>query len=295
MEQQPTITPDDSPDQQLARLLGDIARLEKVVAGWSSEQQGAVRAYRQSLDDLNKEAFRRLIAALQGEPAAMAALRRAVEEPLLYGVLRQHGLLKASLQERVELALDSIRPMLASHGGNVELVAVIPPDAAEVRFSGNCNGCPASMQTFEAGVKAAIREHCPEISEIRQVRGLSAQANGTDALRFVSPFAQAATADWCFAATLDEIPEGGILARRVSSEPVVLSKQGQLVSCFQDSCAHMGMPISDGPVRDGKIACPHHGFEYLLASGECLTAPEVQLRMHAVRVAGERVEVRLTS
>ena len=40
-------------------------------------------------------------------------------------------------------------------------------------------------------------------------------------------------------------------------------------------------------------ACSYHGFQYLLETGECLTAPEVQLRVHAVRVVGERVQVRL--
>ena len=46
-------------------------------------------------------------------------------------------------------------------------------------------------------------------------------------------------------------------------------------------------------VEDGIITCPHHGFRYDLGSGECLTAPEVQLQSHAVRVIGSRVEVRL--
>ena len=39
--------------------------------------------------------------------------------------------------------------------------------------------------------------------------------------------------------------------------------------------------------------CPYHGFVYLLETGECLTVPEVQLAVHAVKVVGERVAVRL--
>jgi nitrite reductase/ring-hydroxylating ferredoxin subunit len=53
------------------------------------------------------------------------------------------------------------------------------------------------------------------------------------------------------------------------------------------------MPLAMAEVADGVITCAYHGFRYLLESGECLTAPEVQLRVHAVRVVGERVQIRL--
>ena len=75
----------------------------------------------------------------------------------------------------------------------------------------------------------------------------------------------------------------------------MLSRQGAVVTCFQNACAHLGLRIDDGGIEDGIITCPHHDFRYDLASGECLTAPEVQLQSHAVRVIGGRVEVRLAT
>jgi nitrite reductase/ring-hydroxylating ferredoxin subunit len=53
------------------------------------------------------------------------------------------------------------------------------------------------------------------------------------------------------------------------------------------------MPLEMGEVSGGVITCSYHGFRYLLESGECLTAPEVQLKVHAVRVMADRVQVRL--
>ena len=44
--------------------------------------------------------------------------------------------------------LAAIRPFMATHGGNVELVAVKPPDTVEIRLLGSCHGCPASNQTL---------------------------------------------------------------------------------------------------------------------------------------------------
>ena len=218
-------------------------------------------------------------------------MKNALADEIVYAVLRRHEIVKPSLNERVEAALDGVRPMLASHGGDVELVKVRPP-VVEVRFIGACDGCPASALTFHAGVKKAVQEGCPEITEIIQVKGLGGpEENG---VRFVSPFALGAKGDWIAAGLLSEIPDGGIRSTTLGGERVLLSRNGATVTCFQDACAHLGFPIHDGEIENGIITCPHHGFQYDLASGECLTAPEVQLQSHAVRVIGARIEVRIS-
>jgi len=266
-------------------LVGDVERLESVIAGWEGAQQSVAFAYRQAIDALHKAALRKIIADVKAAPGALEALRSATEDPIVYTVLRHHGLVRPSLQERVEEALASIRPMLASHGGNVELVAVVPPDAVEVRFLGNCDHCPSSTLTFVAGVKQAIEEYCPEIKAVRQVKGAAAPLVAVD---FVSPFAGA----WCFATMLESIPEHGVTALTIEDEPLLLSRSGHSVTCFRDACAHLGLAISAGSVAEGRITCPHHGFVYDLATGECLTVPEVQLSPVSVRLVGDRVEIR---
>jgi Fe-S cluster biogenesis protein NfuA/nitrite reductase/ring-hydroxylating ferredoxin subunit len=272
----------------LAGLLGDVERLDALFATWEEAPRGAVDAYRRAIEALHGEALRRLVRALKTDPAALAAMKAAVADEVVYAVLRRHDILKASLSERVEAALASVRPMLASHGGDVELVKVAPP-VIEVRFTGACDGCPASALTFHAGVKKAVEEACPQITEVIQVKGLG----GAGGVRFISPFALGATGDWISAATLSQIPDGRVLATEIAGEKVLLARQGAIVTCFQNACAHLGFAIDDGEVDDGIITCPHHGFQYALASGECLTAPQVQLQSHAVRVIGHRVEVRL--
>jgi nitrite reductase/ring-hydroxylating ferredoxin subunit/Fe-S cluster biogenesis protein NfuA len=179
--------------------------------------------------------------------------------------------------------------MLASHGGDVELVKIAPP-AIEVRFLGACDGCAASMLTFHAGVKKAVMDACPEIAEVVQVKG--AGVSGETA-RFVSPFAAGAGGNWLSAGTLLAIPEGGIRAFAVGGADVILFRRGSTVTCFQDACAHLGASISRGAIEDGVITCPHHGFRYDLANGACLTAPDLRLQTHIVRVIGHRVDVKL--
>jgi len=269
-------------------LTGDIERLEAVTAHWDESQRAVAFAYRAAIDALHKAALRKLIGEVKTAPGALDALRKAATDPVLYGVLRYHGLIQPSQQERLETALASVRPMLATHGGDVELVAFVPPDIVEVRFLGNCDGCSASTLTFVAGVKRAIEEHCPEIKQVRQVKGsggLSATA------KFTSPFVE--TGKWVFAIGLDAIPEGGIASVTVESAAFLFSQSSGLVSCFHDACAHLGLPISTGAIAEGRITCPHHGFQYDLTTGECVTASEVQLRPVPVRLAGGRVEIRL--
>jgi Fe-S cluster biogenesis protein NfuA/nitrite reductase/ring-hydroxylating ferredoxin subunit len=276
----------------LAEFLNDVEGLESIFATWDETQRGAVEAYRRAIEALHGEALTRLVRALKADPAALAAMKGAISDEIVYAVLRRHEIIRASLAERVELALASIRPMLASHGGDVELLKVVPPKI-EVRFVGACDGCPASALTFHEGVKKAVEGACPEITEVVQVRGSGKGYDGS--VNFVSPFAINSGDGWLDAGLITEIPDGGLRALVLGGEKLILSRRGTMVSCFQNACAHLGFALDDGEIEDGIITCPYHGFRYDLASGECLTAPEVQLQPHAVRVIGSRVEVRLAS
>jgi nitrite reductase/ring-hydroxylating ferredoxin subunit/Fe-S cluster biogenesis protein NfuA len=284
-----------TPPPDLDALVNSITAVEGIVAGWPEAQALTVQALKSAIEDLHKEALKRLIRALKDDPAAGLRLREALADPVIYGVLRFHGLVKAPLAERVNRALEEVMPALAGHGGGVELVALKPPDTVELRLIGSCHGCPASGQTLTEGVEKAIRAHCPEILHITQVSRAAPESHrdAASTLHFISPFALHHNAGWLDAAALQEIPEGGVAERKLKGRSVLLAKRGAHVSCFDNACAHLGMPLEMGEVNDGIITCSYHGFQYLLETGECLTAPEVQLRVHAVRVTGERVQVRL--
>ena len=291
MAEQATQLADSAAD--LERLTSDIGKLEVLIATWEEEShQLTAQALKSGIDELHKEAFKRLIRALKDDPAAGAKLREALQDRVVYGVLLYHGLVKEPLQLRLETALAEVRPMLQGHGGDVELVAVKPPDTVEIRLIGSCHGCPASGQTLTEGIEVAIHHHCPEITHINQVsRGASA-TNGQQ-LHFISPFAASAAQGWIAAGEFSDIPTGSIVERKIKDRSVLLYRAGDEVSCVDNACAHLGMPLEMGEIQDGIITCSYHGFRYLLATGECLTVPEVQLKVHAVRVKGTTVEVRL--
>ena len=280
---------------ELARRADELARLETLTHGWEPAQQAVLSAIKTGIEELNAEALRRLIRALKDDLAAAAALRQAVRDPLVYQVLRFHGLLKEPLEHRVARALEEVRPSLKTHGGDVELVAVKFPGTVEVRLIGSCQSCPSSGETLSEGVEKAIKSLCPEITTVTRVsRGApEASADGTQVVRFVSPFARQQDAGWSDVCALAELLDDAMVSRSVDGREVLLYRHGDSVSCLDNACAHMGMPLDGGHLEGGTLRCPYHGFVYLLETGECLTVPEVQLAVHAVKIAGERLAVRL--
>jgi Fe-S cluster biogenesis protein NfuA len=71
----------------------------------------------------------------------------------------------SELMERVEKALDSIRPALMADGGNVELVAV-EDGIVQVRLQGACGTCPSALMTLKQGIEVRVKEEVPEIKEV---------------------------------------------------------------------------------------------------------------------------------
>jgi len=72
------------------------------------------------------------------------------------------------MREKVQAALDKIRPALQRDGGDVELVEVTPDGVVKVRLKGACGGCPMSTMTLKQGIERTIKQAIPEIKEVVQ-------------------------------------------------------------------------------------------------------------------------------
>lgn len=70
------------------------------------------------------------------------------------------------MREKVEKALNKIRPMLQADGGDVELVDVTSDGIVKVRLKGACMGCPMSQMTLKAGIEKQLVADVPEIKEV---------------------------------------------------------------------------------------------------------------------------------
>jgi len=70
------------------------------------------------------------------------------------------------MREKVEIALNSMRPFLQDDGGDVELVDITDEMEVQLRLTGNCSSCNISHITMKAGIENGIKNAIPEITRV---------------------------------------------------------------------------------------------------------------------------------
>lgn len=70
------------------------------------------------------------------------------------------------MKEKVEKALEKVRPMLMADGGNVDLVEVSADGVVKLKLTGSCGCCPMSQMTLKMGIERLLKQEVPEIKEV---------------------------------------------------------------------------------------------------------------------------------
>jgi Fe-S cluster biogenesis protein NfuA len=88
----------------------------------------------------------------------------------LFNILKQqeYQFKESFMKEKVQAAIEKIRPMLKADGGDVELVDVVD-GIVQVRLQGACSGCPMSQMTLKNGIERIIKQEVPEIKSVESV------------------------------------------------------------------------------------------------------------------------------
>ena len=86
----------------------------------------------------------------------------------------------SDLNERIEKALDEVRPFLANDGGDVTLEG-IEGTTVKVKFHGACVGCKVSDFTLKGGIETTIKKYLPEIDRVICGRCLKLEYNAANA------------------------------------------------------------------------------------------------------------------
>lgn len=73
------------------------------------------------------------------------------------------------LKDKVEEALQEIRPFLQNDGGDISLVAIEEGKRVTVRLEGACVGCSVNQLTLKSGVEMTIKKHAPQIEQVINV------------------------------------------------------------------------------------------------------------------------------
>lgn len=71
-----------------------------------------------------------------------------------------------TFEEKVKDVIESVRPALQAHGGDIELVGTDDDKNVKVRLQGACQGCPGAAMTMKAGIERILKEKIPEVKDV---------------------------------------------------------------------------------------------------------------------------------
>jgi Fe-S cluster biogenesis protein NfuA/nitrite reductase/ring-hydroxylating ferredoxin subunit len=193
-------------------------------------------------------------------------LERLADDPLVAGVLVVHDLHPHSLQQRVQRALDAVRPYLGSHSGDVSLVEITDEGVLRLALGGSCNGCPSSMVTVKLAIEQAIEHAAPEIVRI-DVEGVVPAQTGPGG-RPLLPIVTADKASGTDRASWVEVGEAGMVAvgtvssARVRGAATVICNAEGTFYAYRDRCPACQEALSGGHFDGQVLSCPACGAGY---------------------------------
>lgn len=254
-------SPDPGADTEIEldlRSVGD--RIETLLEASSSN--GAVARERTEelvrlLSELYGAGIERMMDLLYDHDALTPEVLGAfADDDLVASLLLVHGLHPEDVTARVERALDSVRPYLQTHGGNVELLGVTDDGVVRLRLLGSCDGCSSSAATMSLAVEDAVSQAAPEITSFDVDSPTAAAA--APAGRGLIPLAvlphdssvtagAGATADsgaaagpteavWHTIAELPTLATGEVIGMDIGGTAVIICRNGDDLLAFRDQC-----------------------------------------------------------
>ena len=170
-------------------------------------------------------------------------LSKLCDDELISGLMVLHGLHPYSLEDRVALALDKVRPYLGSHGGDVELIEITSEGVVRLGMLGSCDGCPSSSVTLSLAVESAIEAAAPEVSGIEVVETPASTAKAAtpgfipvESLSVRLHERDGTFAGWKPAAAVEDVPASGLRRVDVSGMSIVICRVGSNFYAFRDRC-----------------------------------------------------------
>ena len=252
------------------------------------------------LEDLDDPACRSLAEELTSAVVQMygAGLERIVEladagtrdemskDSLVAGLLMIHDLYPVPIEERVMQALDTVRPYMESHGGNVELLG-IEDGIAKLRLAGSCKSCRASSSTLELAVRQALEEAAPDLLGM-DVEGVMEEEEEVTGIAL--PMANGAPS-WH---TLDIAPPELLTGTDVDGMSLFVANVDGTLLAYRNSCASCGGDLTGGALDAGSLACPDCGRTYFLpGAGRSMDDDHLQLQPIPLLREAEGIKVAL--
>ena len=235
------------PEALVARVEELTAQLEQIGDPFA---RAAAEELAGALMGLYGEGLERIFEAI-AEEGSDGLRERLIEDGVVASLMLIHDLYPVSLEERVQEALDSVRPYMESHGGNVELLG-IDGGIARLRLEGSCNGCAASASTLELAVEQALQAAAPDLEGIDVEGAVEPPPPALGA--FELPMAGGGTPVSGWQALDGFVPPAPGAVTTVSSL-LIANVAGDLLA-YRNRCAGCGGALDHGDLSGGTLICP---------------------------------------
>jgi Fe-S cluster biogenesis protein NfuA/nitrite reductase/ring-hydroxylating ferredoxin subunit len=183
---------------------------------------------------------------------------RFAADDLVASLLLVHGLHPHDVERRVSDALDSVRPYLGSHGGDVTLLGVAD-GVVRLQFQGSCKSCPSSAVTLELAVEDAVRAAAPEIESIEVVATESDTASNVIPAESLMRRMHTNGHQWQPVPELAELADGEVGGFRVAGVTALVCRVGANVFAYHDRCASCLGTLAGAQLRGAVLQCPACG------------------------------------
>jgi Fe-S cluster biogenesis protein NfuA/nitrite reductase/ring-hydroxylating ferredoxin subunit len=190
-------------------------------------------------------------------------------DPLVATLLLIHDLHPVPLEQRVQAALDSVRPYMESHGGNVELLS-LDHGVARIHLRGSCSDCSASSVTLELAIKQALEQAAPDLEGL-EVEGVKPELPLVMSEPVVAPV-------WIDVESLASLTDGSMAAVSVAGSDLIVANIDGSLLAYRDRCANCGADLHDGLLMAGALSCPECARSFFLPSaGRSMDDDRLQL------------------
>jgi Fe-S cluster biogenesis protein NfuA/nitrite reductase/ring-hydroxylating ferredoxin subunit len=291
-----------APEQPAEPTFEDLAkRVDEAVAALQELEPGpraVAEELKAAIEAIHRAGLVTIVRRMRADDATRPVLFDLVDDPVVHLLLSLHEIVRPDPMIQATKVLQSVRPQLQGHGGDVTLVR-IEDGIAFVRLQGACNGCSMSSVTLRNLVEKALAEG---VSSVTAVEVLPNEPEPT-LISADSLFATRHPVEegWVEAGPVGDVPDGDLIAMKLRAThsgqqvSVLVVNLGHQLTAYINECAHEALPL-DNAVLDtdnGTLTCPWHGFCYDAATGECLTAPAAQLEQLPLRVDNGQVWIRV--
>jgi Fe-S cluster biogenesis protein NfuA/nitrite reductase/ring-hydroxylating ferredoxin subunit len=247
----------DSQDDAQWRTAGERIQtlLDASSSGGAVARERAEQLVREVTDLYGAALMRMMQTALAAEPGIAD---RFAADDLIASLLLVHGMHPYDVERRVSDALDSVRPYLGSHGGDVSLLGV-SDGVVRLQFQGSCKSCPSSSVTLELAVEDAVRAAAPEIESIEVVAAENVSTSSVIPAESLMRRVHTNGHQWQPVPELAELADGEVGGFRVGGVTALVCRIGGDVYAYRDRCPSCLGTLAGARLRGAVLQCPACG------------------------------------